>query len=142
MKPKLLLRITSFLMLFYAVSHTFSVLTVKKVTDEQALKTLDMMSAVFVPMFGKPSPSTYFNFFFGYGLSSTVTLLTLCALFWMLAGQAEEAPARVRNLLLPLLCAMIGYAVLDFVYFFPPPAIVCVLASVCIAVSAAQLSRK
>jgi hypothetical protein len=142
MKPKLLLRITSFLMLFYAVSHTFGVLTVRKVTDEQALKTLDMMSAVFVPMFGKPSPSTYFDFFFGYGLTSTVSLLTLCVLFWMLAGQAEEAPTRVRNLLLPLLAAMVGSAVLDFVYFFPPPAIICLVASVCLAVSIVRLSKK
>jgi len=142
MKPKLLLRITSFLMLFYGSSHTFGVLTMKKVEDESALKVLDMMSGVHVPMFGKPSPSTYFDFFLGYGLTSTVVLLTLCAIFWMLAGQAESNRTAVRNLLIPLLCAMIGFTVLDFIYFFPPPAITCLAASVCIAVSVALLSRK
>lgn len=142
MKPKLLLRIASFLMLFHAVPHTIGTLTAKKVTDEQALKTLDMMSAVFVPMFSGPSSSTYFDFYFGYGLSSTITLLALCALFWVLAGQAEEAPLRVRNLLLPLLAAMIGYAVVDFIYFFAVPAITCTLTALCIAISVARLSKK
>ena len=142
LKPKILLRIASFLMLFHAVPHTIGTLTAKKVTDEQALKTLDMMSSVPVPMLRGPSSSTYFDFYFGYGLSSTVTLLALCALFWVLAGQAEEAPARVRILLLPLLAAMIGYTVVDFIYFFSIPAITCLLTSLCIAVSIALLSEK
>jgi hypothetical protein len=142
MKPRLPLRIASILMFFHAVPHTIGTLTAKKVTDGQALKTLDMMSTVPVPMLRGPSSSTYFDFYFGYGLSSTVTLLTLCALFWVLAGQADEAPVRVRNLLIPLLAAMIGYAAVDFAFFFAVPAITCALTALCLAVSVALLYRK
>jgi VIT1/CCC1 family predicted Fe2+/Mn2+ transporter len=101
-----------------------------------------MMSSVPVPMLRGPSSSTYYDFYFGYGLSSTVTLLALAALFWILGNQAESNRAAVRNLLIPLLCAMIGYAVVDFIYFFAVPAITCTLTALCIAVSIVQLSKK
>ena len=70
------------------------------------------------------------DFYFGFGLYLTASLLVLAALSWQVGTLSVMQPA-ARPLGWTLLAGQVGFAALSWIYFFIAPAAVSSLAAVC-----------
>src|SRR6266853_289474 len=78
---------------------------------------------------------THWDFYRGFSLLFSVTLLLLAALLWQLAGLAKRDPAGARPLLASLFLAYLGFTILCGVYFFFAPAAFSAAGAVCLALA-------
>jgi len=130
MTPTLFLRIASVLTVLHSVLHTIGGVLSKPKDPEQIAVIETMKSHTFNVM---GSMRTFWDFFFGYGLGVTVTLLIQGILFWMLGSLVKTSPAVVR----PIVGLFaINFAVMSVIvskYFFIAPGVTEALITVSLA---------
>ena len=63
----------------------------------------------------------YWDFYQGFGLTVSVSLLAFSVLMWQLATLARAAPGAARGPIATLLAAFVAFAALDGRYFFAAP---------------------
>lgn len=119
MKPQVLLRTASFLTLVHALLHTFGGLLSGTSHNQDEVALLNAMKSLRFDAMG--SLRTYWDFYFGFGLFLTVSLLLLSALLWQLAALATTEPAKARPFIASLCIAFMAFAVLSWRYFFIAP---------------------
>lgn len=90
MKPKLLIRTASVLLLIFLCSHTFGHLTRKNITDTKGLEVLRSMEAHQFNFMG--AIQTYDGHMEGYGLDFSLILAALCVLLWIISGETAREP--------------------------------------------------
>jgi hypothetical protein len=78
---------------------------------------------------------THWDFYRGFSLLFSVTLLMLAVLLWQLGGMSKSDPARIRPLIAVLGVGYLGYTVLFGTFFFTAPAVVAASATLCIALA-------
>lgn len=139
MRPKLLLRIAAFLILFVAVGHTLGNCTRKATTDTQQQEVFKKMEDVKFDFGG--SMRSWDNFYDGMSLDVSLTLLVFTALLWLISGSANKYPVFCTSLLWPSLICFIGFTVIGFMYFFIVPAASTLLASLLVTTSIFQLRK-
>lgn len=140
MKTKILLRAASGCLLFFAIGHSIGHVTRHTVTDPKAQEVLNIMSENKFDMFGQMR--SYDENYTGMSLNLIFTLLAFVCILWLLSGQVETQPQFVRNMLLPIAICVLGFCATSFLFFFPVPAITCLLASILLLIAIVVLTKK
>lgn len=133
MNPKLLLRMATGCLLFFALGHSAGHFTRHNVTDAKAKEVLRQMTENKFDMFGQLR--SYDENYTGMSLNLIFTLLSLACILWILSTWIEKQPILVKNILIPITICILGFGFTSFLYFFPIPAITCVIASILTATS-------
>jgi hypothetical protein len=128
-----LYRVSAVIFVLFAAGHTFGFLSFKPPTAE-GIAVRDAMSAVHFTVDG--STFSYGNFYRGFGLSATVSMLFQAFLAWQLASIARLAPGATARVGWGL-CAvqLVGFG-LSYLYFSLAPAIFSLALGVCLGVAA------
>jgi hypothetical protein len=132
MKATILFRITAVLFLLFAAGHTFGFLSFKPSTQE-GLAVRDAMNNVHFVESGKSY--SYGNFYRGFGLSATVSMLFEAFLSWCLAGMARRRAREVQVIGWAFFVWQLFGLVLALMYFGLPPMILSALVAVMIGVA-------
>ncbi len=132
MKPSILLRVASVLTLIFCAGHTYGALGVASRDPEQAAVFMAMQAFPFDIMGAR---RTHWQFYRGFSLLFSVTLLLLAVLLWQLAGLAKSDPVRARPFVASLFLAYLGFTILCGVYFFIAPAAFSAAVAVCLALA-------
>lgn len=132
MKQSILLRIASVLTLVFCAGHSAGALDPTSRGPEEAAVYMSMQSYPFLIMGVR---RTHWDFYRGFSLLFSVTLLLLALLLWQLGGIAKTDPARVRPLIVTLFAGYLGFTVLSGVFFFAAPAVVSAAAAICLALA-------
>src|SRR5215510_15327140 len=96
MKQTILLRTASLLTLVFCAGHTFGTLNTTSRGPEEAAVFMAMQAYPFTIMGFR---RTHWDFYRGFSLLFSITLLLLAVLLWQLGGMSKSEPARVRPLI-------------------------------------------
>ena len=97
MIPKILLRVAAFVMLLHTIGHAFGHLTWKQASDSTKQEVINKMTQKQFPFMGSVrSMGDYYN---GYGFASTIALLFVVFLLWIVSEQAIKIRTYYRKLL-------------------------------------------
>jgi hypothetical protein len=132
LKPSLLYRIASVLLVLFAVGHTFGF----RQTDPQwgVDSLIGSMRSIHFDVQG--FSRTYWDFFVGFGLIVTVFLLFAAVLAWQLGRLPEEALARMRGTAWAFASCIAAVTILSWKYFFTAPLVLTILITVCLLAAA------
>ena len=133
-----LLRIDAVIFLLFAAGHWFFSPWAIGVQGP-ALQTLMAAAQAGYPVFG--FMRSYWDFHVGFGHMAGVTFVMEAALLWVLADIAEGGASSIKRLLGVLVIANMATAALQVVYFFWPPIILSLLATVILALAWMRVSR-
>src|SRR5437879_10375009 len=78
---------------------------------------------------------THWEFYRGYSILFSVTLLVLAVMLWQLAAIAKTDAVRIRPLLASLFVGYMAFTVVSGKYFFIAPAAFSAAAAMCIALA-------
>jgi hypothetical protein len=137
MKPRILYRISSVLLLLFAAGHTFGFRQNNPAWGAEAV--LASMRSVHFDAQG--FTRTYWDFFSAFGLFTSVFLLFAAVLAWLLAGLPADTLSRVRSIAWALAICFVAVTALSWRYAFTTPLVFSALITVCL-LAAAWLSRK
>ncbi len=118
MKPALWLRVASILTLLHAVLHTVGGMFGGPRNAAQSAALASVQANTFVAFGMKRS---YWDFYFGFGLMASLTLLLLTVLLWQLAALVQTDPDKTRPFLMMLFVMFIAMSAISWHYFFAPP---------------------
>jgi hypothetical protein len=135
MKRSILLRVASMLTLIFCAGHTYGALGASSVDPEQAAVFMAMQAFPFDIMGAR---RTHWEFYRGFSLLFSVTLLLLAVLLWQLAGLATTNPVAARPFVGSLFLAYLGFTILCGVYFFIAPAAFSAAVAACLALAFAS----
>jgi len=128
MKPKILLRIASGIILLHAVGHFFGVASLTKDgTDEQNL-VIQAMTGHRFPVLG--TVHSYADFLNGFGWIGEISLLLTAYLLWLTGSVADSQPGISRKLSAALFVGLLAQSVLEFIYFFPVAYVMTMIATI------------
>lgn len=114
MNPKILLRTASVIMLLHVIGHTIGHSGWKKAPDPEKQEVITHMTGKsFAFMGAERSMGDYYD---GYGYASTLAMLLVIALLWVLSG--ETSPLAQKGVLLVTIF-LFGWGVDELIYFFP-----------------------
>jgi len=132
MKPSLLYRIASILLLLFAIGHTVGFSQVDPKWGADSL--VQSMKSLHFDVYG--SNRTYWDFFIGFGLFVTVLMLLAAAVAWQLGSLPSEtlAAMRVSTWAFAICFALVAY--LSWRYFFIIPLVFSILVFLCLAAAA------
>lgn len=133
MKPRILLRVASVLTLVHAILHTFGGLLSPPSHGPEELTVLTAMKAFRFDAMG--SLRSYWDFYLGFGLFLTVTLILISVLLWQLAALVRVSPASARPLIASLFACFAAFAVLSWMYFFIAPLVTELVIGICIGLA-------
>ena len=128
MKPSVLYRVASVLLVLFAIGHTFGFRQSDPRWGVSALLAL-MQSAHFdLQGFSR----TYWELYSGLGFFVTVFLLFSAVLAWQLGGLPAETLSRVRGIAWPLALSFWALTLLSWRYLFTAPIVFTLLIAVCL----------
>jgi hypothetical protein len=121
MRTTLFLRIASVLAIIHSILHTIGGVLSKPNNGAPEIAIIEAMKSRAFNVMG--SMRTYWDFFFGYGLIVTITLLVQGVLFWQLGNIAKTNGAQIRPILLLFCFNFIATTIVAWKYFFIAPAV-------------------
>jgi hypothetical protein len=133
MKPTVLYRIASFLLIFLATGHTIVILKFKPSSPESETVWNTMNSVHFQIGRGEYS---YGGFYRGLGLFVTIYLLFAAYLAWYLSGMARQNPQAIGSLGWAFFALQAASIALSVIYFFLPPIVLSTLVAICVGLAA------
>jgi hypothetical protein len=132
MRPFVLLRIAAVVGFLFFVGHTLGApWTPGSETSSSTVVTF--MKAATIP--GMTPTRTYWDFYYGFGVSISVYLLALAAVLWQTAALARNAFASARPFMALLFLSYLAVGVVAARYFFAVPAAMAAVICLCIAVA-------
>ena len=138
MSATLLYRIAAVVFLLFAVGHTVGFLTLRPPTADGRAVYEEMNSVRFV-LEGRSY--SYGEFYRGFGLSCTVSMLFSAFVSWYLAGLARSAPGAIGALGWAFFAAQVPGLVLSFLYFGIPPMVLSSLVAIILGCAAWLAAR-
>jgi hypothetical protein len=132
MKQSILLRTASILTLVFCAGHTYGSLNTSSRGPEEAAVFMAMQAYPFSIMGFR---RTHWDYYRGFSLLFSVTLLLLAVLLWQLGGLAKNDPVRTRPLVAAVGLGYVGFTVLCAMYFFTAPFLVSGAATLCLALA-------
>ena len=129
MKATLLYRLASGLLVVFAASHTYGLLTFRASSPE-VRGVRQAMNDVHFQFMGVDC--SYGGFYIGFGLLFTAYLLFSAFLAWHLGGLARKNPQTIGALGWSFFTVQVANLALSWMYFFPAPAVVSALAALCL----------
>jgi len=136
MRPSLLYRIASILLILFAVGHT---LGFRQVDPKWGVDPL-IQSMKSVHFNANGSERTYWDFFVGFGLFVTALLILASVVAWQFGSLSVETLASMRMSTWAFVLCFAFVAFLSWRYFFLLPVIFSITILVCLTL-AAWLSR-
>ncbi|MDB5124853.1 MAG: hypothetical protein JWP94_2982 [Mucilaginibacter sp.] len=136
MKPKLLLRVASVIMLLHTMGHTFGALSWKNAPNAAVAVVIAGMQREHFDFMGRSA--TVAAFYEGYGIINIFVLLLLSVLLWLLASHATNPAVRGMSAVLGVF--MVIMSVCEYIYFFPLAAIMSLIAGVCALLARGKFS--
>jgi hypothetical protein len=133
MSATLFLRIASVLTLIHCAGHTIGGVLGKPKHGAEEMAVIETMKSHTFNVMG--SMRAYWDFFFGYGLSVTVSLLIQGILFWMLGSYVTTNPGAVRMVAALFFFNYAVMSVIAFRYFFAGPGVLELLIAACLGVA-------
>ncbi|AYL96484.1 LIC_13387 family protein [Mucilaginibacter celer] len=134
MKPKVLLRIAAIFILLHTIGHTMGALTwTEPPTPKVGTVIIGMQTEHFDFMGRSVTLAAFFN---GYGISMILVLLFAALQLWLLSNIFSKPMMVLMSIFLA------GLAIVEFIYFFPLPAILTGVAAVCTGFSVALHKQK
>lgn len=130
MKSTLLFRITAIMFLIFAAGHTFGFLSFKP-TSPEGLAVMEAMDRIHFTSQGKTF--SYGDWYRGFGLTATMSMLFEVFLAWHLGTMAKRAARDVKPLGWAFFAWQLPSLVLSFVYFGIPPMVLSTLVTALIA---------
>lgn len=137
MKPTLLIRISSGLVLFFALGHSVGHFTRKDTTEPLEKQVIRAMSENKFVMFGHAR--SYDETYTGMSLNLIISLLMLTCVLWLSSTLSEKQPVFCRKMLIIVTMCLFGFSATGFVYFFTVPAVTCLVAGLLCGVAAWRL---
>ena len=137
MKPSLLYRIASILLILFAVGHT---LGFRQVDPKWGIDSF-IQSMRSVHFNANGSERTYWDFFVGFGLFVTALMVFAAIVAWQFGGLPPETLARMRISAWGFVLCFAFVAFLSWRYFFLVPVIFSIAILVCLTL-AAWFSRR
>ena len=134
MKATTLYRIAAIILLLFAVGHTYGFLSFRPHSPEAVAVFRSMNSVHFQE--GRYSFS-FGNFYRGFGLSISVSMLFSAFLCWHLGWMARNAPAAIGALGWLFAAVQVAGMVIGWVYFSPVQAGFAAAVAICLAWAAA-----
>jgi hypothetical protein len=134
MKATTLYRIAAIILLLFAVGHTFGFLSFRPHSPE-GVAVFESMNRVHFQE-GRYSFS-FGNFYRGFGLSISVSMLFSAFLSWHLGWMARNAPAAIGALGWLFAVVQVAGIVIGWVYFSPVQAGFAAAVAICLAWAAA-----
>jgi hypothetical protein len=138
MKAFHFLRGAAVLTLLYCAGHT-SGMPWTPYTDLEAASVLDAMKSHSFEAEG--FKGTYWDLYFGFGLTISVYLLVQAVVLWQVASVAKTDAMRVRPIVVSFLIAFIINAGLSWKYFFVVPVVMAALIAICLALALVLAGR-
>ena len=129
MKPSVLLKVASALTFLHALGHTIGCVFGKPKHGAEEIAVLDMMKSHTFDVMG--SMKSYWDFFFGYGLDASVTMLVTAIVFWQLGTIVKIGSMAVRPIILVLGLQFLVTAAVAWRYFFIAPAVMEIVIAIC-----------
>lgn len=140
MKPKLLLRAASVVMLIHDLGHTYGALTWKQSEDPEMQIVIKQMTENKFPFMGAMrSMGEYYD---GYGLVTTLALLFIAAVLWITSSVSSQNAGLVIHLLLVTSIILLLWGIVELVYFFPFAALFSLLSFLLTTIAALRLKKK
>jgi hypothetical protein len=135
MKSAILFRLAAFVFLLFGSGHTFGFLTFRPSTPE-GLAVLEAMNQVHFTDSGHRLMS-YGNWYRGFGLSISATLMFSAFLCWRLASMAKRGSMEMKTLGWGFVVWQIPGVLISFLYFGIPPMILGSLVTILLGVATA-----
>ena len=132
MKPSLLYRIASILLLLFAVGHT---LGFRQIDPKWGVDSL-IQSMRSIHFNASGSDRTYWDFFVGFGLFVTVLMVLASIIAWQFGGLPTETLAAMRMSAWAFVVCFAIVAYLSWRYFFTLPVIFSIAIFLCLTAAA------
>jgi len=140
MKPKVLLRFASILLVVFALEQTVGYFTRHDTKDIRIQKVLKVMTENKFNMYGQMR--SYDENYNGMALDLIFSLIAFSAVLWVLSIFAERNRVLVRTLLLPISFGLLGFSITGFLFFFPIPAYTSLFAAVLALIAMFSMVKK
>jgi hypothetical protein len=131
LKTVILLRIASMLTAVFCAGHAYASLAQLRDPGEAAV-FMAMQSYKLKILW---AVRTHWDFYRGFSLLFSVTLLLLAVLLWQLSMMARADPLATRPMVASLLVASLAFTVISGAYFFVAPAAMSAAISICLALA-------
>jgi len=139
-KPKLLIRIAAGFILFFAMGHSIGHFTRHDVTDLKGKEVLQVMADNKIDLFGQMT--SYDGMYNGLSLDLIFTLLVFAIVLWHVSNISTDNKKLAAKLLLPVTFCVFGFSITSFLFFFPVPAITCLIAGLISTLALFKLNAK
>jgi len=133
MNATLLYRIAAVVFVLFAAGHTYGFLSLRPPSAE-ARAVFDAMNTVHFEVGGRSY--TYGEFYRGFGLSATASLILSAFLSWHLGQLARTSPAAIGALGWVFFGVQVVGVALNFLYFGPPPMVLSAVVSIILGLAA------
>lgn len=137
MKASLLYRISSVVLVLFAVGHTIGF---RQADPDWGVGPL-LASMRSIHFDAQGFTRSYWDFFVGFGLFASVFLMFSAVLAWQLGGLPVDTLYRVRSIGWALAICFVAITILSWRYFFVVPIIFSAVTTLCL-IAAAWLSKK
>lgn len=114
-------RVAAVVLLVFCFFHTVGGMLSHGSNGVAADAVLAAMKRVHFDVFG--AECSYYGFYFGFGMTTSVFLLLAAGMAWFLGGMSPEGLRQVAPLAWMLFASQVVLAVLCWAYFFPPPGV-------------------
>ena len=138
MRAPPLLRIAAILTFLYLAGHTAAMPWTPAVGPEET-PVLEAMKGHSFDADG--FKRTYWDFYFGFGISISAFLLVQALVLWQLGSLAKTDALRVRPVVVSFLVGFIINAFLAWKYFFAVPFVMALAISACLALAFVSAGR-
>ena len=129
MKPKLLLRIASILILIHGILHTTGFSQWKQDPDPAKHELIKLMTGQRFPFMG--TSRNMGEYYDGFGYADSIALFLIALLLWIVSGELLSNRSLAKKIIVVVSLSLLAWAIDEFIYFFPFAAGLSLVASVC-----------
>jgi hypothetical protein len=138
MKPKILLRIASIVMILHDVGHMIGSLTWKQAVEPEKQQVIDQMTGHKFPFMGAMrSMGDYYD---GYGFASALAILLIAIVLWIVSSSLTQDPRLAKKLLITISATLLAWGINELIFFFPFAAAFSLLAMALTFIAILQLN--
>ena len=135
MNAPTLLRVAAGVALLQGAAHATLILTARPKHGAEEVAVVDAMKSHRFDFAG--ARRSYWDFYFGYAMEAALVCVVEAVLLWQLGALAGSAAGTLKSIILLLIVANVGHALLALRYFFITPVVPDVAIAVCLALALA-----
>jgi hypothetical protein len=138
MKPKILLRIASIIMILHDIGHMIGSLTWKQAAEPEHQEVIRQMTEhKFLFMGAMRSMGDYYD---GYGYASALAILLISAILWIVSSSEVLTSSIAKKILITISATLLAWGINELVFFFPFAAAFSLLAMALTVIAIFQLN--